>query len=238
MPAHELSNDPRAAAEKTPAYCVVGTYSDTTGGGFVRHVAILADETDLRYDQPASVWHMGPPLVAGEESKKTPRAQPQCVVHLAGCIPLDLDEIEGIRDWLADVEKESAPKNPFKRYVVTPHCAWYFAPETGRPLYRRFSCTGFVLECYRSIGVDLVDTQEAHLPEIDFSMLVQAYPEVERERALARLGLTRDDLGIPGNGPWRIILAGYVFHALARVTGENPRPAAYQPGSVANTYFP
>jgi len=221
LPAQKLS-----ATQTAPAYSIVGMYSEPPGAQFVRHVAILAEDTQLEFGRPAAVFHMGPPLVAGERSRRTPRARLECPVHLLGGVPLDLDENEGIGDWLAEVDKERMPENAFKRFIVKPHADWHLAPETGRRLYRRFSCVGFVLECYRHIDVDL-------------ATLVKAYPEVEREEVVTRLtGLTRNDLGIPGGGPWRIVLAGYVFHALDRVTEEHPRPAAYSPNSVANAHFP
>jgi len=233
LPAQKLS-----ATQTAPAYSIVGMYSEPPGAQFVRHVAILAEDTQLEFSRPAAVFHMGPPLVAGERSRKTPRAKRECPVHLLGSVPLDLEDNEGIEDWLAEVDKERMPENPFKRYIVKPHADWYRAPETGRRLYRRFSCAGFVLECYRYINVDLVCTDDSDVPDVDLATLVNAYPEMEREEVLARLGLTRNDLGIPGGGPWRIVLAGYVFHALDRVTEEDPRPAAYSPDSVADAHFP
>lgn len=227
MPAHKLPTGETAQTEAASAYSIVGMYSEPTDGEFVRHVAILADDSELEFGQPAAVWHMGPPLEGGARLKS---------VHLVGSMPLDLDDVEGIHDWLEDVLKDPPP-NPFKRYVVRPHCDWHIAPESGRALYRRFSCAGFVLECYRSIGIDLVNTDERDLPDVDFDMLVKAYPEIEKERVLARRGLSRDDLGIGGNGPWRLVLAGYVFHALDKITEEDPRSDPYTPETATEAYF-
>ncbi len=231
LPAHKLPTAQTAQSETATAYSIVGMYSNPADAQFVRHIAILADESELESGQPATVWHMGPPL----EGRATLKS-----VHLVGSILLDLDDVEGIHDWLEDVLKDPPPDNPFRRYVVRPHWDWHTAPETGRLLYRRFSCTGFVLECYRSIGIDLVNTEERDLPDVNFDMLVKAYPDLKRERALERLmgGLTRDDLGIGGDGPWRLVLAGYVFHALNEIADEYPRSGTYAPQSVAEAYFP
>ena len=231
MPAEKLPSGRPTRAKTATAYCIVGMYSDPTDARFVRHVAILAKNSELKWGQPATVWHMGPPL-EGDATLK--------FVHLVGSVPLDLDDREGIEDWLEEVDKEPPPDNPFRRYIVRPHWDWHTAPETGRPLYRRFSCTGFVLECYRSMGADLVNTEERDLPDVDFDMLLKAYPDLRRERALERAmrGLTRDDLGIAGDGPWGLVLAGYVFHALNEITDEDPRPRAYTPKSVADACFP
>ena len=235
MPAQKLCPGEAVTAS---AYSIVGTYSKPADAQFARHVAILAEESPLESGKAATVWHMGPPLVSGEKSRETQGAKLQCPVHLAGNTPLDLDDKEGIEDWLEEVDKEPPPNNPFKRFVVRPHWNWHTAPETGRPLYRRFSCAGFVLECYRSIGIDLVNTEERDLPNVDFDMLVEAYPEIAREKVFARQGLTRDELGIPGEGPWRIVLAGYVFHALDAITDEDAKSRTYRPASVAEAHFP
>jgi hypothetical protein len=157
-----------------------------------------------------------------------------------GIAPLDIGDLEAVRDWLAEVDKEPPPDNPFRRFIVNPHWKWHEAPETRRRLYRRFSCAGFVLECYRSIDVYLVDTEEGGLPDVHFDIVVKAYPEAGDREKLARLtgGVTPEDLGIPGDGPWPVLLPGYIFHALQRITEENPRPPAYTPSSVADACFP
>ena len=238
MPAQKLPIGQAATSTTAPAYCIVGMYSDPADAQFVRHVAILAEESPLESGKAAAVWHMGPPLVAGKRTRMSRGATLECPIHLFATASLDLDDQEGIEDWLEEVDKEPPQDNPFKRYVVRPHWDWHTAPETARPLYRRFSCAGFVLECYKSIGIDLVNTEERGLPDVEFNILVKAYPQIARKRVLERQGLTRDDLGIPGDGPWRIVLAGYVFHALDRIRDEDPRPGAHKPASVAEAHFP
>jgi hypothetical protein len=180
---------------------------------------------------------MTPPLVAGEETKKTRGAKPECVVHLAGTAQLSLDEQEAIRDWLEEVDKEPGPDNPFRRYIVRPHSDWYTAPETGRRLYRRFSCAGFVVECYGSVTIQLVNAHEVNLPRVDFGTLSRAYPIRQGDRLAARFGLTREDLGIPDPGPWPVLLPGYLFHALDRVSPDGTRPPGFTPSSPADAEF-
>ncbi len=241
MPAEKLPSGPPTRSVTAPAYSIVGMYSEPTEKRFVRHVAILAEESSLESGKRAAVWHMGPPLVSGERTKKRIHGAQIESVHLSGRVPLDLDQMEGIKDWLEEVDKESAPEDPFKRYLVRPHCVWHIAPETDRPLYRRFSCVGFVLECYKSVDIDLVNTEESDLPEVDFETLVKAYPGLGRDELLlqrAMRGVTRDDLGIAGEGPWRIVLAGYVFHALERVPSKGPIPETFTPRSVIEAHFP
>ena len=236
MPARKL---PLRHTHPAPAYSVVGTYTRPEEREFVGHVAILTEETRLRSGQSVRVWHMGPPLVVGQRTAEAPRASRQCGVHLVGGVRLDLLDVEGIEDWLSEVDKEPGPENPFRRYIVRPHWDWYEAPETGRRLYRRFSCVGFVLECFRCIDVDLLVTDESELPGATFATLAQAYPMLQREAAIVRrFGVNRLDLGLGGEGPWPVVLPGYVFHALQRFTAESPRPTAYGPQSVDEARFP
>lgn len=222
MPAQRLSVQHKADTPTTPIYAVVGMYSGTGDDGFVQHVALLAEETKLSRGQSATVWQMRPPLEAGK-----------CDVHVSGTIPLTLEDVEAFHDWRCEVDKEPPPENPFRRYIVRPHSEWYRSPETNRRLYRRFSCVGYVIECYRSIGVDLVVTSEPDLPEVDFDTLEKAYPD------LSRIGArTKKTLGVAGDGPWPIVMPGYVFHALAQATDDNPRPPAYMPKSTEDARFP
>ena len=230
MPAKKLLSGKSEAAS---AFSIVGMYSEPAGEEFVRHVAILAEDSQLQWARLAPVWHMGPPLVAGERSKKTPNAKLQIPVHVIGSVPLDLDDREGIANWLEEVDKEPPPDNPHRRYLAVPHWDWYTAPETGRRLYRRFSCAGFVLECYGSIGIDLVNTDEDVLPDVYFEMLVKAYPEIKSVKFLRKL-----DIGITGNEPWRLVMAGYVFHALDKISKESPTSGVHTPEAVTEAFFP
>ncbi|MCX7424172.1 MAG: hypothetical protein NTW96_00820 [Planctomycetia bacterium] len=222
MPAERLPFQHKPDTPAAPVYAVVGTYPSTGHDGFVLHIALLAEETKLSYGQSAAVWHMRPPLESGEHP-----------VHVVGTTPLTLDDVESLHDWRNEVDKEPPPDNPFRRYIVRPHSRSYHAPETNRKLYQRFSCVGYVIECYRSIDVDLVVTSEPDLPEVDSDTLEKVYPDLNRIGARMR-----EVLGIPGNGPWPILMPGYVFHALAQATEETPRPPAYTPESTEYARFP
>ncbi len=129
----------------------------------MKHAALLSADTPLQFGADnVLVWHIGPPLVAGakftaaasENSRKT-------TIHIAGFVDLDGDDIEGIETWLADVDQEDRPlglsrTERLAQYRVSPPVYWIPA-ENGTPLYRQFSCVGFVLDCYRSIGINLID---------------------------------------------------------------------------------
>jgi hypothetical protein len=224
-------------------YSVVGSYADTGPTDFVRHVAVLKEGQHIGGPAEVEVYHMGPPIVAGEESAAAPRASRSCRADLLADIGLDAEEREAIRDWIAQVEKEDRTGvGVFQQYVVVPHMKWVRAPETGRRMRRRFSCAGFVIECYRAADIGLVDT-EGGLPEVDEQLLLVAYPDLARlesadPRAKGRLGFKdREDLGLQGEGPWNVVLPGYLFHSLKRVTVDNPRPAPYIPGDSSESCF-
>ena len=223
-------------------YSIVGVYADSGPAGFVRHLALLKDNASLNGPEKVDVYHMGPPIVAGPQSATAPFARRSCRADILSDIALDAEERESIEDWLAEVEKEDRTDlKPFQQYVVVPHVAWVVAPETGRRIRRRFSCVGFVIECYAAAAIVLVDTGVA-LPDVDEATLKVAYEELARieanDRLKARCGFkSREDLGLHGIGPWKVVLAGYVFHSLKRVTIYTPRPGAYVPGSVGEGSF-
>lgn len=218
-------------------------YTDSDPEDFVRHVAILREDIDLQEPTEVGVYHMGPPLVAGEKSAAERFAKPTCRADIASDVALDTEEREAIDDWLAQVEKQNRDGvKPFQQYVVHPHFKWVRSPETGRRIRCRFSCAGFVIECYRAADILLLDT-DAELPEVDERTLRAAYPDLarleNREPPIKdRFGFkNREDLGIAGNGPWRVILAGYLFHSLKRATADNKRPEAYVPKSATEGCF-
>jgi hypothetical protein len=224
-------------------YSVVGEYADAGPKDFVRHVAILKEGQQVSAGQEIEVYHMGPPIVAGEESAAAPFARRSCRADIAADIGMDAEEREAIADWLAEVEKEDRRDvKPFQQFVVIPHVQWVRSPETARRIRRRFSCAGFVIECYRAAAIVLIDT-EAELPEVDEQLLMVAYPDLAQlENAPARVkeGLgfkDREDLGLSSNGPWRVVLAGYVFHSLNRATRPDPRPLPYIPQDSSEGFF-
>jgi hypothetical protein len=219
-----------ATPKDYPIYAVVGMYSPQVAGDFVQHVAILRVSRALIFGaENVEVWHMLPPLIVGQASIAEAGGDLLCpAVHITGVADLDPDDCEGIQTWLSIVDKEKRP-GMARQYIVKPHMAWERAKETNRPIYRRFSCAGFVVECYASVGINLVTLPEDTYPEVDLETVRRAYPEAGRE------GL-RERYGIPGNGPWRILMAGYVLHAMDR-DPKMVRGGAYTPASVAEAHF-
>lgn len=201
-----------------PRFAVIGTY-DGPNSTFVRHVALLREDSNVLHGLNVHVFHMGPPLVVGVRSQEQAGDAPTCGPHVGGWLSLTADEREGITDWLAEVDKEHRPiepMGPWRTYIVDPPERWHEDEKQVR-LYRRFSCGGFVLACYRDgAGITLIEVPPpVAWPEVSLDQIVRVYgPEVrERERL-------RRSLGLPGDGPWSVLLAGYVIHAFDRPDNE------------------
>jgi hypothetical protein len=203
---------------RLPRFAVIGIY-EGQNSNFVRHVALLREEKNIYYGSEAHVFHMGPPLIAGDRSEKQAGNAPTCLSHVAGWVSLTADEREGIIDWLAEVDKEDRPgghMGAWRTYTVDPPECWH-EDENHVRLYRRFSCGGFVLACYRDgAGITLIEPPSlAPWPEVSLDAIVRAYGTPVKERATLR-----GTIGLPGAGPWPVLLAGYIIHAFGRPDHE------------------
>lgn len=98
------------------------------------------------------------------------------------------------------------------QYIIDPPYKDECDPNTGVRRYRRYSCAGFVIDGYRQVNIELLQLDASSLPEVDRQTIESAYAGVSRELL--------DQFGLHGDGPWRIILAGYVLHALDRSTDD------------------
>ncbi len=202
MPAFDLAKQ----TAKLSRFDVVGMHSETSSA-FVQHVALLnTDDREVSGDETVRVVHMGPPL----ETDK------QLSADVAGRIPLTNDQINSIRTWIAKVQDEykSANAERLKQYVINPPWIDICDKNTGVRRYRRYSCAGFVLYAHRQVDVSLLVTDEEALPEVTRQTLEVAYPD-----AILHPGLL-NRFGLQGKGPWRVVLAGYVLHALNRSSDE------------------
>ena len=128
--------------------------------------------------------------------------------------------------------RQLSQKSPRLVYVVHPHVREQTAPD-GTVIYRRFSCAGFVIEAYREVGIELVVTEEGRLPSVPLNTLLLAYPDLQAELQSPRL---RRMCGLPGEGPWAVVLPGYVLHSLDRPESEI-RGSPYLPRE-GDEFFP
>ena len=95
---------------------------------------------------------MGPPIVTGDELTPESAENRACKVDIVSDVRLTPTERQAMANWRAKVAKEKRPRQHFQQYVVHPAVKWETA-ENGRRLFRRFSCAGFVLDCYGSAGI-------------------------------------------------------------------------------------
>lgn len=209
MPAFVLSQNPQTVSR----YDVIGVHSSTSPH-FVKHVALYsADGGQVNHGEDVDVAHMGPPL----------QRQGMTTVHAVGTVPLTNNEVKQIETWIDEIVDEYVHPSiaTMEQYYIDPPWKDKRDPTTGVRRYRRYSCAGFVLYAYGQVDIPLLVIDRMTLPEVDEQTLRTAYPDLPDSRFLARFG-------IQGPGPWPIILAGYVLHALDRPENQI-RHNPYQP---------
>jgi hypothetical protein len=192
---------------------------------FVGHVG-LASSTGSHTAARVAVLDMGPPL-HGPDAAGTIRAD------VVGSAALTDDDVQKIRTFIARHANEHRSFLQFgmreliaaapEMYAICPH-AKPFYEEDGRYARMRFSCAGFVLEAYRKARIRLLDPDA--LPPVDIAIIRLCYPM--QVRLMEEGVISPGDLGLDGDGPWPVLLCGYLFHALDR-DGIAVRREAYVP---------
>jgi hypothetical protein len=184
-------------------YDIVGQYS-LTASGFVRHCALsLASQAFAAGDLLAIPYvDMGPPL-------SDPKDAQSKSVQIVGGIKLTVDERARMKLFVDELwnEYQDAGVSPLAQYCIHPHVD----ESTAEPAVRRYSCVGFVYEAYLDADIELVNVN--NLPDVSVDLLVLAYPDQESALRRARV---RTKFNLAGNGPWPVMLPGYVFHAADR----------------------
>ncbi len=207
---------------------LVGQDSETVPE-FVRHVALAAEERATHTPTDSlRLTHMGPPLGVAEEGG-------QIQVH--GTLPLTDDERLQVNVFVDEhrQEYETQKVGPLSQYCIRPHTDVYRRQDGDSTVqFRLFSCAGFVIEAYRDAGIDLLITDETQLPWVALDTVCQAYPDsAERLRNPA----LRTRRNLPGDGPWQLVLVGYVFNALFNRSREEIIAGPYQP-VPGDEFFP
>ncbi len=202
MPILDLARGPHTLSR----YDVIGMYADKERR-LIAHVGLHdADRCSAEAEDDVYAVHMRPPLGRGEAMK----------VHVAGHVPLTSDEIKELSAWIAEVADEyhTAGAERTRQYVVDPPWKDEVDPNTRVRRYRRYSCVGFVLDGYRQVSIELLKIEAAELPEVDRHTIAAIYPMAgQQSRLLPKFGLC-------GDGPWRVVLPGYVLHALNRTSAQ------------------
>lgn len=219
MPACRLSDQPVSVGK----FDVVGQDSETVPQ-FVRHVGLCGGgRAVLTPDDHIPLVHMGPPLVRSDGP-----------IQSVGSAELTVDEINEISVFVDERISEyeaDRRRGPFQ-YVVHPHASDVRAAD-GTVICTRFSCVGFVLECYSAVEISVLSTDEAMLPPVDVDTLSTAYPDLESR---LRNPAKRKLYGLHGDGPWPALLAGYLFNSLRRSV-EEIRAEPFVP-QAGDEYFP
>ncbi len=209
---------------------VVGQDGDEPA--FIGHTG-LAESAGLQNAAKIPVLDMGPPLHGH-------RAPGHIRADVVGSAALTDDEVKKVTNFVNRHANEHRSFRSLSRselinaapemYIVRPH-AKPFEEEDGRYARIRFSCAGFVLEAYRKARIRLLDSEA--LPSVGMDVIRLCYPTQVR---LIEDGKVRpEDLGLEGDGPWPVLLCGYLFHALNREAGA-VRRESYAP-SIADRYF-
>lgn len=200
---------------KVRVYDAVGVDSEQCKW-FIRHVGLSLDDMMFTKGNSLSVRivDMGPPLASLDSAKPTS-------VDVVGTADLSADDVSAIYTFICEQLNEYQSLNGKKldQYYVHPH----LVKGDGEASANRYSCAGFVYECYLDIGITLVDLSS--VPAVTAEPLKLAFPDQRRNLDRPeRRGL----VGLSGEGPWPVLLPGYLFHSLSRGS-DQIRQAAYQP---------
>lgn len=180
---------------------------------FIGHAG-LAESAGSQDPTEMLVLDMGPPL-HGQSGPSRIKAS------VMGSAALTDDEVHKIKVFVDRHANEHSVFLQFstsqlieaapQMYCVCPHAS-PFREDDGRYARMRFSCAGFVLEAYKKARIGLLDS--GNLPMVDIGVIRLAYPQQVRLMENGRI--SRPALGLEGNGPWPVLLCGYLFHALNR----------------------
>jgi hypothetical protein len=201
MPARRLGE----AALAVRQFDVLGIDAESSPE-FIRHVGLAQDEgLQIKVGSTLAVVHMGPPL-----GTRTPSGP----ISAVGTAALTADEVLKVALFVDRIEGEyqaAGIRDARGQYCIAPHARPY--PPEGTVVCLQFNCVGFVIESYRFANIDLLETHTDALPLIELEVLTRQYPNLEQTLRNPRF---RERMGIPGDGPWPVVLAGYVLNALDR----------------------
>jgi len=209
---------------------VVG--QDGAEKGFIGHAGLV--ESAGSHDAASvPVLDMGPPL-HGHGIAGLIRG------GVVGSAALTDDEVQKINTFVDRHANEHAMFSQIsttqliqmapQMYCVLPHASPLYEND-GRYARTRFSCAGFVLEAYKRARIKLLELNA--LPMVDMAIIAKAYPQ--QSRLIERGMITAEDLGLGGDGPWPVLLCGYLFRALNR-EADFIRQEAYAPNTM-DRYF-
>lgn len=226
----------RRTAVRIPRFAIVGFYAPLTSQTWVVHAALCAADCNAVYGDDISCWHMAPPLrfPAGYRHFSSD-ADAQCETHVIAYVDdLTPGEAAKIETWIGNLDTVTPTFNEGVRtgeqYTIHPHARMVRDVTTGTRRFRRFSCAGFVVDCYRAARLPLLPLDTRQLPACSQAELISVY-------AFLSNPIAREDFGVGNAGPWALTLPGYLFHSLLRAP-EEVRRCPYIPASVQEARFP
>jgi hypothetical protein len=230
MPAMQLdANNPSQARR----FYVVGTRSEACHS-WMGHASLLRADAMLTYNQAAHVYHICPPLQLGPGTRHhNPHVDQPIKIHAIGFV--DGFDAEGIETWMQHLSTQTPTLyegvDRWEQYVMCPPMRHVRRDTTtGVRIFVRFSCVGFVLDCYdHGIDIRLLDWQSDRYPRVCLAELLVPYA------FLANPDVRHKVLGGPER--WPVPLPGHLFHALRR-RPEVIRREPYLPGTTEEAYFP
>jgi hypothetical protein len=141
--------------------------------------------------------------------------------------------------WLQDMVTRMASRKYRERprYQIDPPFEHVAQSGTNRKRGWRFSCVGFALWCFREAGVELLELPAHRYPEVNRNFIVRWYGDLLPDQSTPQFNHKLERLGLPGKGPWRIVLPGYIFRSLMR-TPEEIGSVPYYPNHLTESSFP
>lgn len=186
---------------------IIGSLDSSVDKTMVTHVGISAAGKDYEYGGNAPVWHCQPPVSYGE-----------CIAHVNGFVEnLTQEEVNRLKTVINRLSVTMQMIEPGRfgknHYSIIPASIVTVDQVSRRVRSYKFSCAGYVFHVYSRIGIELTPT-ENNLPEVSFDEICSHYPHLIRLRMLAK------QCGLEGDGPWRVLLAGYVINSFTRSDAE------------------
>jgi hypothetical protein len=205
-----------------PAFAVVAKWNERP---LVRHVALLYEETTLSPGKHVRAYEMGPPLRAGQPDAKGESLRGIIAPDLVGWIDLTEEQTRAISNNIEEIRR--LIPHPTTRSSASPEAGTQYCARPAYSMtqqgYLRCSCVGFVLYAYRDV-VTLVKADDESLPDVPLSVIERIWQGLSNRRA---------ECGLEGSGPWKVVLPGYVVHALdgeslphTAVSGQEAFPSA------------
>jgi hypothetical protein len=196
---------------------VVGNRGGVTNA--ITHVGLLAAQGALSAGSNVLVLDMGLTLQIDPPAT--------LAAHVAGTLSLTREEVKAIEEWIAELRTLVSRC----RYLAYPAAVEDRDQTNQRIRGWKFSCAGFVVTAYKQAGIQLV-VQEPALPPLDLSTVREVWSHIARGRDPVRMKRHLEGWGLKGDGPWNVLVPGYILHALNQTREVLP----YQPAASAITF--